>query len=221
MEIHARFGPSARPAVEPRSMLDDVRLSGLAFAAVGGAFLIVTMLAASIAPGYDFHGGKISDLGVIDETALIFNSLMVAIGLLNLAGGYLLFRAYGHAWLLAPFVLAAIGAMGVGLFPLNTGTPHSLFALLAFLFFNVQALAVAAVVRGPMRWISALAGFVGLAYVVVMVIGDGGNPAVFGAIGHGGSERMIAYPVMAWLLAFGGYLLARPASIVEIKFGSR
>jgi hypothetical protein len=47
-------------------------------------------------------------------------------------------------------------------------------------------------------------------YVVVMLIGDGGNPAVFGAIGHGGSERMIAYPAMLWLLVFGGYLIASP-----------
>jgi hypothetical protein len=45
----------------------------------------------------------------------------------------------------------------------------------------------------------------------LMVIGDAGDPAVFGPIGHGGSERMIAYPAMLWLLAFGGYLLARPA----------
>jgi hypothetical protein len=42
-----------------------------------------------------------------------------------------------------------------------------------------------------------------------MVIGDGGNPAVFGSIGHGGSERMIVYPAMLWLLTFGGFLLAR------------
>jgi len=31
---------------------------------------------------------------------------------------------------------------------------------------------------------------------------------VFGPIGHGGTERMIAYPAMLWLLAFGGYLMA-------------
>ncbi len=30
----------------------------------------------------------------------------------------------------------------------------------------------------------------------------------FGPIGHGGAERMIVYPVMLWLVAFGGYLLA-------------
>jgi hypothetical protein len=59
-----------------------------------------------------------------------------------------------------------------------------------------------------MRWISLLAGIVGLGYVVLMVVGDAGNAWVFGAIGHGGSERMIAYPAMLWLLAFSGYLSA-------------
>jgi hypothetical protein len=86
-----------------------------------------------------------------------------------------------------------------------------LFALVAFLFFNLEALASASVVHGPMRWVSALAGVVGLAFVVLMVIGDAGNPGVFGPIGHGGVERMIVYPAMLWLMAFGGYLLGPPA----------
>ena len=208
MEIHARFGPSMTRVDIGRSSA-EVRWAGLVLAVIGGGFLIGTMLAASIAPGYDFHGGKISDLGVIDETALLFNSLLVVVGILNLVGGYLLFRATGRAWLLVPFALAALGAVGVGLFPLDTGTPHSISALVAFVFFNVEALASAALVRGPMRLLSLLAGIVGLAYVVVMVLGDGGNVALFGPIGHGGSERMIAYPVMAWLLVFGGFLMAR------------
>jgi uncharacterized RDD family membrane protein YckC len=59
-----------------------------------------------------------------------------------------------------------------------------------------------------MRVLGVAAGVVGLAYAVLMVIGDSGNTGVFGPIGHGGSERMIAYPAMLWLLAFGGYLLA-------------
>ena len=34
----------------------------------------------------------------------------------------------------------------------------------------------------------------GLAYVVVMVIGDAGDPAIFGPIGHGGAERINRLP---------------------------
>jgi len=182
------------------------------FLALGASFLIVTMLAASIAPGYDFHGGAISDLGVIGETAMLFNVLLIAIGALNGLGGYLLYRDHGRAWLVALYLIAAIGAAGAGFFPLDTGGLHATFALLAFVFFNLEALGTAAVMRGTIRLLSASAGLVGLVYVVVMVIGDGGNPAVFGAIGHGGSERMIAYPAMLWTLVFGGYLIALPGA---------
>jgi hypothetical membrane protein len=192
-----------------RSSPVGLRLSGLLFFILGAGFLTLTMLAASIAPAYDFHGAAISDLGVIAETALLFNLLLLGVGVLNLVAGYLFYRSHRRLWLLAPFVAAAVGSFGAGLFPLSTGDVHSIFALVAFVFFNVEALASAVVVTGPLRPISAIAGMLGLAYVVVMVIGDGGNPAIFGAIGHGGAERMIAYPGMLWLLALGGYLMAR------------
>ena len=195
----------------------DARLPGVLFLVVGSAFLIATMLAASIAPGYDMHGGTISDLGVIAETAVLFNALLVGIGVLNALGGYLLYRVHGRRWLFAVYVIAGIGAAGAGVFPLNTGGLHSILALGAFVFFNLDAIATAAIVRGPMRVISVVAGVVGLAYVVVMLIGDGGNPGVFGAIGHGGSERMIAYPVMLCLLAFGCFLVGSPDRGLQIR----
>ena len=182
---------------------------GMALLVLGAAFLTATMLAASIAPAYDFHGGAISDLGVIDQTAMLFNGLLVAVGALNIGAGYLLYRWHRRAWIFGVYLLAGLGAAGAGVLPLDTGAPHSLFALSGFVFFNIEALATAAVLRGPMRLLSVVAGFIGLVYVVVMVIGDSGNPAIFGAIGHGGSERLIVYPAMLWTLTVGGYLLAR------------
>ena len=185
-----------------------LQLAGGAFLALGTAFITVTMLAASIAPRYDFNGGAISDLGTIPETATLFNGLLIVIGLLNIAAGYFLYRADGSVWTLGVFALGGLGALGAGVVPLGAGNAHSLFALLAFLFINVEAVTVARLFRGTMRWLAISAGAIGLVYLGVMVIGDGGNPAVFGAIGHGGSERMIAYPVMVWMIAAGGHLLA-------------
>lgn len=182
-------------------------IAGALFFLLGVAFLTGTMLAASIAPGYDFNAAAISDLGTIDETAALFNGLLIVVGALNLAGGYFLFRMCGSRWLFGVYLIAAIGAVGAGLVPLDAGAAHSVFALLAFLFFNVEAIATGRHVRGAMKAISLAAGTIGLAYLVLMVIGDAGNSAVFGPIGHGGSERLIAYPVMLWLVAYGGYLL--------------
>lgn len=185
----------------------DAHIAGVLFFLVGVTFLTGTMLAASIAPGYDFNAAAISDLGTIDETATLFNGLLVVVGALNLAGGYFLYRAHGSQWLLGVYLIAAIGAVGAGLVPLDAGAAHSVFALLAFLFFNVEAIATSRFARGVMKLISLAAGTIGLAYLVLMVVGDAGNAAVFGPIGHGGLERLIAYPAMLWLVAFGGYLL--------------
>jgi hypothetical membrane protein len=184
-------------------------LPGILLFLLAAQFMTAIMLAASMAPGYDMAGGAISDLGTYPETALLFNTSLVAVGLLNIAGGYAYYRIHGRRWILAIFVLAGIGAAGAGFVPLNTSDLHGLFALVAFVFFSIEALACATLVAGPVRWLSVVAGLIGLAFVVVMIIGDSGNSAVFGPIGHGGAERMIAYPPMLWLMAFGGYLMGR------------
>lgn len=191
---------------------DDQRLAGLALFVLAAQFMTVIMLAASIAPDYDFDGAAISDLGVIPETALLFNLSLLAVGALNLVGGFLFYRSHGRPLVLATYVLAGIGAIGAGLIPLGTSDLHSIFALFAFVFFNLEAIATGTLLSGPMRWVSFLAGLAGLVFVVLMVIGDSGNTAAFGAIGHGGTERMIVYPAMLWMLAFGGHLMAESAT---------
>jgi hypothetical membrane protein len=189
------------------SAATDRRLAGGLFLLTGAGFVTVLMLAAAMAPNYEVGPSAISDLGVLPETALLFNASLVVVGVLNVAAGALLYRVHGSRRLLVPFVLAGVGAAGAGLFTLDDSGVHGLFALLAFVFFNVQALAVATRLTGGMRVVSVLAGLVGLAFVVVMAVGDAGNPAVFGPIGHGGAERLIVYPPMVWLMAFGGFLL--------------
>jgi hypothetical membrane protein len=198
--VTAVSAPAARTA--------DRRIPGILLFLLAGQFMTAIMLAASMAPAYDLNSTAISDLGVIPETALLFNASLVAVGLLNIAGGVAFHREHGRGWILALYLLAGLGALGAGLVPLNTSDLHGLFALVAFLFFNVQAIASGRLVSGPMRAVSVILGLGGLAFVVLMVIGDAGNPAVFGAIGHGGAERMIVYPPMLWMLAFGGYLMA-------------
>ena len=79
------------------------RTAGVLFFILGAQFMTVIMLAASMAPAYDFGGGAISDLGVIPETALLFNVSLVAVGILNRAGGALFYRSHQRRWLLAIF----------------------------------------------------------------------------------------------------------------------
>jgi hypothetical membrane protein len=191
-----------------RSRTRPGQLAGLALVALAAQFMTVIMLAASIAPDYDFANGAISDLGAIPETALLFNVSLGAVGVLNVVAGWLLVGGERRMPALGVFVLAGAGALGAAAFPLDRGGLHSIFALVAFVAFNLEPVVIGLVRRGSLRAISVAVGAIGLTFVALMIVGDGGNPAVFGPINHGGAERMIVYPVMLWLLAYGGLLAA-------------
>jgi hypothetical membrane protein len=139
---------------------------------------------------------------------MLFNVTLLLVGTLNGVGAWLVHRVDGRRTPLALAAITGAGAIGAALFPLDTGGIHGVSALLAFLALNLQALAVATGVHGPMRGASILAGVTGLVFVGLMIVGDAGNAAAFGPIGHGGTERMIVYPAMLWMLVYGGWLMA-------------
>jgi hypothetical membrane protein len=195
--------------IDPRSLAADERLPGLLSFLLAAGFMTVLMLGASMAAGYDISGGAISDLGVIEGTALLFNGSLVLAGLLNAAAAGLDYRIHRRAGVVGIALCASLGAIGAGLFTLDRGGWHGLFAALAFVAFNLQAIATGRLVSNPLKAISFVAGAMGLLFVVAMALGDAGNAWAFGAIGHGGTERMIVYPVMLWMLAYGGYRMAR------------
>jgi len=176
-------------------------------------FMTALMVGAAIAPGYSINQNAISDLGVIGETAWLFNSSLLIVGLLNIVGGYFLYRSHSRGWIFAVFILAGIGAMGAAVFTLDIPGIHGLFALFAFVFFNIQAIASAALIRGPLKAISIIAGAIGLVFLVLHATSDFGIMNLYGPIGHGGSERMIVYPAILWLIAFGGYLMASEGAL--------
>lgn len=171
-------------------------------------FITALVAGAAIAPGYSISTNAISDLGVIGETAWLFNTSLFIAGLLNIAGGYFLYRSCGRGWILPVFVLAGLGAIGAAVFTLDIPGIHGLFALAAFVFFNLEAIAGSTLVRGPLKAIAVIAGVVGLIFLVTHAVSDFGIMTLYGPIGHGGSERMIVYPALFWLAAFGGYLMA-------------
>jgi len=185
--------------------------AGYLLALAAGQFLVALMLAESIAPNYSMHDNAISDLGTIAETELLFNASLFLIGLLNLLAGYVLYKAIGDRKVLIVFALGGIGAMGAGLISLDSPIGiHGLFALFAFVFLNVEAMVAGRLAKFPLDKISLLLGILGIIFVPVMVMVDSGSLDVTGNIGHGGVERMIAFPCLIWMLVFGGYLTASP-----------
>ena len=183
--------------------------AGLGLVGLATEFLLALMLGAALRPGYDFRQAAISDLGTFPETALLFNGSLALVAALNLLAGYYLFRVHEKRWLLFLFVGGSVGALGTGLFPLGSGPFHHLFALVAFLFFNFEAIGSGVSVDGILRYLSVGAGLLGLLFLVVFVVGSSGQTAVFDIFGFGGTERMIIYPPLLWALVFGGFLLGQ------------
>ena len=190
----------------------DRTVAGILLFLLPVQFITALVAGAAIAPGYSINTNAISDLGVIGETAWLFNASLFAAGLLNIAGGYFLYRSYGRGWILPVFLLAGIGAIGAAVFTLDIPGIHGLFALAAFVFFNIEAIAGSTLVRGPLKAIAIIAGVLGLIFLVTHAASDFGIMNLYGPIGHGGSERMIVYPALFWLMAFGGYLMAPATS---------
>lgn len=184
------------------------KVAGALFAAAAGWFVTILMLAAALVPEYELGTTSLSELGVAEESALVFNGSLLVVGILTVVGGYLFYRSHDTPWLLGMFCLAGLGAFGMGVFPDDYGALHLVFVALAFLFYNLAAIGTGVRIRGPMVVVSVLMGAVGLVFAGILVLGITGNPEVYGPFGVGGIERMVLYPAMLWLLIFGGYMVA-------------
>ena len=170
MATQALVGPvRARPRHDTAA-LGDLRVPGVLLFVVGVAFITVTMLLASIVPAYDYRGAAVSDLGVIAESALWFNILLVTMGVLNITGGYLCYRSHRRLWLLALYLVAGT-ARWVRV--CSRSTPADRYHLRAD---GVRLLQPRGAGHRAGGWSDARPrGYrrvVGLVYTVVMAIGD-------------------------------------------------
>ncbi len=78
-------------------------------------------------------------------------------------------------------------------------------AMLTFLSGGFCAIISYKVVALPFKYISILFGSVALITWFLAVFASG---LLLSSIGIGGIERWVAYPIMLWLVGFGGYLMS-------------
>ena|SRR5579863_7019513 len=194
--------------------LSNASKAGVAIFLGAAQFSVALILAEIYYPGYSVSSNYVSDLGascpgssttgclINQPTSVIFDSSIVLLGLLVLAGAYFLQRSFQDRPATAMVVLAGIGAMGVGLFPETTGAWHSIFSLVVFLFAGLAALVTARLQKGPMFYLSIILGLLTLAALVLYIGGE------YLGLGPGGMERMVVYPVLVWSLGFGGHVMA-------------
>lgn len=196
-----------------RMRYDDRTLAGLLLFIASTQFFLAMLIAVGTLPDYRDSSQAISALGV-GPTAPLFNTSIILLGLLSLAGAYFYHRTHGLKWLTIAFLLSGIGPIGVGMFPETVPALHAIFALISFVFGNLTAILVSTRVQAPYRYVCLTIGVLGLAALVLFVSGQ------FAGIGLGGMERLIVYPVLFWEASFGGYLMsARQATVAAPASG--
>lgn len=191
--------------------LSHTSKAGLAIFVGGVQFAISMILAEIYYPGYNVSTNYISDLGatcikggsctVYQPTSTIFNGSIVVYGLLGLVGAYFIQKSFNWKPATGMIIVASIGAIGVGLFPETTGIWHSIFSLIVFLFTGLSAIITFWLQKPPLSYLSALLGAVSLVMLFLYVGG------AYLGLGPGGLERMVAYPVILWTVAFGAHLM--------------
>ncbi|MDF2742280.1 MAG: hypothetical protein K0S88_3650 [Actinomycetia bacterium] len=156
---------------------------------------------------------EISDLGatetgvVLHPSSTIFNATMLVAGAMIITAAFLAHRAPHRRAVTIPTGLLGIGVLGVGIFPGNIHPQHPLFAYTAFLAGGLAVLLSAWVTPQPLRAIFAVMGTISLAFTLASVSLLEWGP--FARLDLGGVERWMVYPVLLWLVGFGGYLAAR------------
>jgi hypothetical membrane protein len=199
-----------------RAWSTDLRLGGGLLTIAGVTILMGIITAEALYPKtFTTGGNEISDLGgtrppnslIFQPSAMIFDLSMAAIGILVIAGSRFVHRIFGQRSVTIPMAALGVGALGVGLFPGNTGAPHAIFAMVTFVAGGVAAVSAARVTTAPFRLISFVLGAVSLLTLTSYILLGESSPMV--AFGIGGIERWIVYPVILWVIAFGGYLSGR------------
>jgi len=160
--------------------------------------------------GYSTSLNDISDLGstrppnsvIYQPSATIFNSTMLASGFLLICANILVYRSLRRLLFIIPFALFAVGIFGVGVFPGNVTPYHGIFSLLTFVMGSFTCIASVSVLKGPFAYIGIPIGIASLIFLF-------GASLFIPLWGSGGTERWVAYPIVIWLIGFGGYLMGR------------
>lgn len=180
---------------------------------MGALAFLGIITSEALYPGYSTSQNQISDLGasqppnsiIVQPSAAIFDAVMIISGLLITAAAYCIHRAFMSRAVTVLLALFGIGVLGVGIFPGNYGELHAIFALLTFIFGGLSAIAAYKVETSPFRYFSIAMGAISLLDLLLYFVL--GNSSPFLALGLGGLERWIAYPILLWVTCFGGYLM--------------
>lgn len=204
-------------------------------------FIIGAHIAEATYPGYSINQNYLSDLGatvrftetgaatiVIQQPAsLIFTIIVFTVGVLTTVAAYFMFSVIKSKKAVVLLGIFGIGMLGVAIFSEVFTLVHGIFSLIVFFSGSLAAILSFRFQKRPMSYISVILGVIGLVAIVLAELSSldiilaelgfaaSGAPLFSTPIGIGGMERMIAYPIMLWLVMFGASLIASPEFVTK------
>ena len=202
-------------------------IAGVLFNIAGIGIVMATITGEALYPRrYTTFGNSISDLSgtepphsvMLQPSRTIFIVTMLLAGVLVLAGDWFLSRTIQRRRFTVAMAIFGVGLVGVGIFPGNVEGWHPLFAMACFVGGSIAAILSHRVIEGPFRYVA-----VGLGTTALAATFFGLEPLEHwgpqDALGRGGIERWIAYPVLLWLVGYGAYLTSRRTSSTPTSDG--
>jgi hypothetical membrane protein len=181
----------------------NIKVAGVLFFIASTQFVLGMIIAEALCPGYSISANYISDLGV-GPSSTVFNVSIFLLGLLSLIGTYFLYQAYNLKVITILLIITALASMGVGIFTEDNNPMHMFVSFFAFLFGGLSAISSNRLMKHPFSIIVILLGVMSLSALFLFM----GN--FYFGLGAGGMERMVAYPILIWMIGFGSFLIAFP-----------
>lgn len=182
-------------------------------------FLLLVTIAETQYPGYNTGINTLSDLAdlpIYEPSATIFNITVFLLGLCLAVASYLIYKKFKAKIFPALLAISGIGIMGVGIFPGHTGGTHVLFAMTSFIFGSLAVITSFTILRDSwLKYIIPALGAIGFIDILSIIVLQGASP--FMALGEGGAERLIAYPIIFGLIALGGYIMGSTQSVESLE----
>jgi hypothetical membrane protein len=194
--------------------------AGILFILGSSVFLLLTTAAESIYPNFSLQTNAISDLAAIGtSTTVIEETAIFAFSICWILGAIYLFRNTGRRGLMILNMIPGIGFFLAGASPENVNLVIHSAGTIGFPLGAIAAILSYRMIRSPFRYLSLALGTLSLVSTVIIfvgwkvVCGTCGYTAGLSqlALGLGGWESMIIYPLLIWLIGFGNYLMTTSA----------
>jgi len=189
------------------------KFAGVLFFLAGTIILLGILTAEIFYPTqYSISQNMISNLGatsppdsiIRQPSAMIFDTAIIVGGLLILVGAYVFFIIGVQQYISFAIGLLGIGAAGVGIFPAFHIEIHPLVALVAFSAGSIAAIVSSRIIKGPFAIFALLLGIIAALFLFLGILFP---KSIVPFLGRGGTERWVFYPLILWLVGFGGYLM--------------